>query len=349
MRAKLLIAVLLVALPAGAVNIEWVLVGDPGNAPDTAANCLNAPADCGSVADVYRISKYELTNAQYVEFLEAVADADSYGLYNPSMSSDARGGITRSGASGSYSYAVKVGQGNNPVLFISWYDTLRFANWLHNGQPTGAQAAGTTEDGAYTFSGPTTVAARDAGAVVFLPTENEWYKAAYYDEGSATWFDYPMGTDTAPLSSAPPGNATSGNLRAPSNEFAVTGSPTFDPATNYLTDVGAYTTAASPYGTFDQGGNAFEWNETASVSGRSVRGGGWSDSADGLLASQPDYTDLGDPATNENYYVGFRVATVPEPGQLLLALTGGLVLAAVRSRAYSPRADRQNKRRIQVR
>lgn len=332
MRAKLLMAALLVALPAGAVDIEWVVVGDPGNAPDTASNCLNAPADCGSVAEVYRIAKYEVTNAQWVELLEAVADADTYGLYNPSMSSDARGGITQSGTSGSYAYAVKSGQGSNPVLFVSWYDTLRFANWLHNGQPTGAQGPGTTEDGAYAFSGPTTVGARNAGALIFLPTENEWYKAAYYDAGSETWFDYPMGVDTAPVSSAPPGGATSGNLRTPSNEFAVTGSPTFVPTTNYLTDVGAYPTADSPFGTFDQGGNAWEWNETASGPGRSVRGGGWSDSADGLAASQPDYTDLGDLPTNENYYVGFRVATVPEPGQLLLALTGGLVLAAMRRR-----------------
>ena len=215
------------------------------------------------------------------------------------------------------------------MLFVSWFDALRFANWLHNGQPSGAQAAGTTEDGAYTFSGATTAGARNALALVFLPTENEWYKAAYYDGGSATWFDYPMGTDTAPLSSAPPGGATSGNLRAPSNEFAVTGSATFVSTTNYLTDVGAYTTAASPYGTFDQGGNAWEWNETASGASRSVRGGGWSDSADGLLASQPHYTALGDLPTNENYYVGIRVATVPEPGQLLLAVTGGLVLAGV--------------------
>jgi len=49
-RLLLLLASPLVALaePTAAVTMEWVLVGDPGNAPDTAANC--SAANCGSVA-----------------------------------------------------------------------------------------------------------------------------------------------------------------------------------------------------------------------------------------------------------------------------------------------------------
>jgi len=90
MRRLLVLAALLVALPAGAVDIEWVLVGDPGNAPDTAANCY--AADCGSVSYDYYISKYEVTNAQYAEFLNAKAPTDPFGLYNESMGF--AGGIT---------------------------------------------------------------------------------------------------------------------------------------------------------------------------------------------------------------------------------------------------------------
>ena len=105
MHRLLVIAALLVALPAGAVEIEWVSVGDPGNAPDTATNCAGPNAggaqDCGSVAGAYRISKYEVTNAQYVEFLNAIAANDTYGLYDPIMAIG-RGGITRSGSPGSY-------------------------------------------------------------------------------------------------------------------------------------------------------------------------------------------------------------------------------------------------------
>jgi hypothetical protein len=77
------------------------------------------------------------------------------------------------------------------VDFVSFWNALRFANWLHNGQPRGLQDETTTEDGAYTLT-PTGIVnntiTRNPGAVVFLPSENEWYKAAYYDP--ATAFDH---------------------------------------------------------------------------------------------------------------------------------------------------------------
>ena len=321
----LVLAVLLVALPAGAVTLDWVTVGDPGNAANTASNCLNSAADCGSVADAYRISKYEVTNDQYAEFLNAVAATDTFGLYSTGMASDATGGIDRSGSPGSFSYAVKSGMGNNPVIYVSWYDALRFANWLGNGQPAGAQEAGTTETGAYTFTGATEVGGRDVGARTFLPTENEWYKAAYYDPVSAGFFEYPTGSDIAPSSEAPPGGSNSANFFGPAG-YMLTGSMTFESALNYQTDVGAYASSESPYGTLDQGGNVWEWNETAIGSFRGQRGGSWGTPAGTLAASGPSSDD---PAA-EGHGTGFRVA--PEPAQMLLVLTGGLVLAAVRKR-----------------
>jgi hypothetical protein len=131
------------AQPASAiVTIDWVTVGDPGNTADWMGY--------GAVAHVYRISKYEKTNAQYAEFLNAVARTDTYDLYNADMSSG-YGGITRSGSSGSYTYAPIAGREAMPVNYVSWYDSLRFVNWLHNGQPTGEQDSTTTEGGAYTM------------------------------------------------------------------------------------------------------------------------------------------------------------------------------------------------------
>ena len=138
----------LLAAPASAVSITWTFVGDPGNAADTASNCF--AASCGSVSYEYYISTYEVTNAQYAEFLNAKAAADPLGLYNTSMGSDAHGGITRSGSSGSYTYAVKPGFADKPVNFVSFYDTLRFTNWLNNGQ-----GSADTETGAYTLLGGT--------------------------------------------------------------------------------------------------------------------------------------------------------------------------------------------------
>ena len=103
----------------------------------------------------YRIGKYEVINAEYAEFLNAVAGTDTNALYNTNMGADTDGGITQTGSSGSYVYAVKADAGaytyaNKPVNNVSWYDTLRFANWLHNGQLNGD-----TETGAYTLLGGT--------------------------------------------------------------------------------------------------------------------------------------------------------------------------------------------------
>jgi formylglycine-generating enzyme required for sulfatase activity len=74
MRGLLVLAALVVSPPAGALEIEWVTVAHPNNAPDTPAPNCNADG-CGSVPDVYAIGKYELTNAEYAAFLNAKAGA----------------------------------------------------------------------------------------------------------------------------------------------------------------------------------------------------------------------------------------------------------------------------------
>ena len=169
-------ASLWLASAASAVDLDWVTVGDPGNACDSQSQgCF------GAVSYEYQISKYEVTNAQYAAFLNAVAATDTNGLYNANMGDPnlSRGGIARSGSPGSYTYSAKAWREDMPVNYVSFYDALRFANWLRNGQPTGAQDDSTTEDGAYDMSLGSQVVRR-ADAQVFLPSEDEWYKAAYY-------------------------------------------------------------------------------------------------------------------------------------------------------------------------
>jgi formylglycine-generating enzyme required for sulfatase activity len=307
---------LLLAPPASAtVIIDWVAVGNAGNAADTpSSNCF--AANCGSVSYDYQISKYEVTNAQYVELLNAKAASDPLGLYNTSMGSDATfGGITRSGASGSYSYSVKPGFDDKPVTYVSFYDSLRFSNWLNNGQ-----GSASTETGAYTLLGGTatpsngTIVTRNGGANIFLTSENEWYKAAYYSAG--VYFDYPTGMNSVTGCVAP--GSDTGNSANCSGAGSV------------LTNAGAYGLSDSPYGTYDQGGNVWEWNEQkVGGSPRGFRGGSWGDAASNLAASAPNI--LG--ATNEGRGIGFRVASlVPEPGTGVLVMSGVLGMALRRKR-----------------
>ena len=155
----------------------------------------------GSTNYVYYIGKYEITNTEYTEFLNAVASTDSYGLYDTRMGSDARGGITRSGSSGSYVYTVKTNMNTKPVIYISWFSAARYANWLHNNKPSGSQSNSTTEDGAYTLNGATIgIYTKNSGARYWIPTENEWYKAAYYKAGStnAGYWTYATQSNTDP-------------------------------------------------------------------------------------------------------------------------------------------------------
>jgi len=177
--------VMLIATNVGAMDFDWAVIGNTGNAPDGTK---------GSVDYEYSIAKTEVTNAQYIEFLNAVADTDPNGLYNSSMGSNKYGGIIQSGTSGSYTYCLKDNDLNwakRPVVFVDWYDTLRFTNWLHNGQPIGIQNASTTEYGAYDLSliGSERIE-RLEDVKFFLPNTDEWYKAAYYDPIAEVYYDY---------------------------------------------------------------------------------------------------------------------------------------------------------------
>ena len=284
------------AADARAVTIAWTPVGNPGNAADTTG--------FGAVGYSYQIDKYDVTNSQYVEFLNAKdpTGANPLGLYS-SMSYAQYGGINfRAGNANGGKYSVISGDGNHPVNYVTFFDTLRFTNWLNNGQGNGD-----TETGAYTLLGGTLTPsnadsiARNGGATVVLPSENEWYKAAYYDPASSSYFQYPTSSNAAPNAHIPTGAANAAN---------------FDNAVGHLTDVGAYSATTSPYGAFDMGGNVYQWNE-ALIGGllRGERGDTFSDRTSFLLSS---FRGNGGPS-NELNFLGFRVALVPEPATGVLA------------------------------
>jgi formylglycine-generating enzyme required for sulfatase activity len=316
---------LLLCRDAGALSLDFVTVGDAGNPSDTTG--------FGFVASNVKIGTYEVTLNEYTEFLNAVADTDSFGLYNPAMGSDLNvAGIRQTGSSGSYSYSV-MGDGRRPVTYVSWFDAARFTNWLHNGQPaTGSQTAATTEQGAYALNGATSGSnfSRTGFAQFWIPSEDEWYKAAYYDPstgGPATgdYWLYPT------RSSSVPGNAP-GALANQANYFrggySLTQTPAYSSVQNYLAAEGAYADSSSYYGTFDQGGSVFEWNEAIIGPDRGLRGGSWNDNSSYMRASSRSSLN----PTEELNDVGFRVATVPEPAITSYVLMTGAALLARRKK-----------------
>jgi sulfatase modifying factor 1 len=314
-----------------AVTIPTVPIGNPGNPADMRFLSFSHPDGVGSVGYQYRIGKTEITNAQYVEFLNAVAATDPYELYNAKMADYEQGGIVRSGVSGSFTYQVKAAAlggaysyHNKPVNHVSFGDAMRFANWLHHGQPSGAQGPSTTEDGAYTLNGALTfdelfAITRNAHARWWLPSEDEWYKAAYHKNDGVTgnYWNFPTATNSTPNNNLP--SSDTGNSANYYDTNYATGSMPYP-----LTDAGAYKLSDSAYGTFDQGGSLWEWNELK-WSGRGVRGGAWFDGWNFLRAA--DWNAF-DPRW-EVFQVGIRVASaIPEPGTgwlLGLAFAGGLV------------------------
>ena len=310
-----IVVVAVCASGAWAVDIEWVTIGYPGNAAELSGGAAGGSGSapyCGGVDYGYDIGMFEVTAGQYTEFLNAVAATDTYGLYDERM--DVNDGdaysrygcnIKRGGYAGRHSYYVAEDWANRPVNFVSWGDAARFANWLHNGQPSGVQDLTTTEDGAYFLNGAMDESAlaevtRGAEARVFIPSEDEWYKAAYYDGVAGMYFDFPTGSNAQPsndLIDPDPGN--NATYRPIGNDSTI-GSP------YYRTEVGAHENSQSPCGTFDQGGNVGEWNETVVYSyDRGVRGGSYFSSADQLRAN--DRYNVA--PTDEYGSLGFRVAS----------------------------------------
>lgn len=97
------------------VNIDYVSVGNAGNAADTV---IPNPG-YGAVAYDYKIAKNETTISQYAEFLNAVAKTDTYSLYNSNMTTTFINGITQSGTPGTFTYSVNPGSENKPITYVS--------------------------------------------------------------------------------------------------------------------------------------------------------------------------------------------------------------------------------------
>ena len=331
---KWLVGLVGVVLAASVARAEWVTIGNPGNDPDTRYDATGF----GSVSYAYRIGMYEVSTGQYTAFLNAVVATDNYGLYDIRMWADYPYAckIQQTGNSGSYTYSVAEDYRTRPVNYVSWYDAARFCNWMTTGD---------TESGVYIFSGGVLQSIMDHqtagmtyGEAFFLPTEDEWYKAAYYDPnrygpGLPGYWDYPTGT------SSPPGrdmNETT-NPGNNANYYNWDDNPyPIDSGTYFTTRVGQFSLSHSPYGTFDQGGNVWEWNETewewhlGEGPFLGVLGGSFNDLSDNSLACYR--YNFCARANDNDFRLGFRVASiaaVPEPGSVVMLAAGLGIVAAL--------------------
>ena len=279
-----------------AFTMDFVTIGNPGNAADT----TGTPNSAGSVAYIYNIAKYEVSRDQITK-----------------ASSEGNLGITLS------DMVYLGGNGvDRPATGVSWNEAAKYVNWLNTS--TGGTAA-YKSDGSGNFQ---LWSAGDAGynasnlfrnslAKYVIASRDEWYKGAY-GKADGSWSNFPNGSNSAPAAVA---GGTDANTAVYGGGSIATG-----PAD--ITNAGGL----SSYGTMGQGGNVWEWNETAydgsndtAGENRELRGGSWNNTSD-ILGASIRYDGV-DPS-GEYESVGFRVASVPEPSTLsLLAIgLGGLAL-----------------------
>ena len=224
--------------------------------------------------------------------------------------------------------------GDKPVNFVSWFDAARVSNWYQNG----ATSSSSTETGAYTLVGGQTTGtapAVNSGATFSVPTEDQWYKAAYYKGGgtSAGYWDYATQSNTLPTA-VTAGSTGIGSAGSTGNFANYDNGAAWNSQNGNVTTVGT-NGGPSAYGTFDQSGNVFEWNDLTgdADSSRGLRGGDWSHGASSVSSSVRYSYD----PSGELSYIGFRLASpvsvsgVPEidPNGLsavLGLLVGGLGL-----------------------
>jgi len=278
-----------------AFTLDFVNIGGAGNAADGSGY--------GAVDYNYRIGQKEITLDQF-----AKAHAAS-------------GNTIGSGNEGYWNDGARTVGTAGPASYVSWNEAARFANWLSSGD---------ANTGVYSFSGGLVSGIdrsyRNGSDLAYvLPSEDEWYKAAYYkpvDNGSYSL--YANGSDD--VVDLTHGTSSGWNYYTESGQF-VNGSP------NYMWETGDG--GMEQNGTFDMMGNVWEWNESAfdgstnnMVANRVLRGGTTASSAGNLRSS---YRGSGSP-TAEFSSIGFRVAAIPEPSSILLMGVAGGVALFVRRR-----------------
>ena len=251
-----------------------------------------------------------------------IADSTTYGAvpyeYRASTYEITQDAITKATASGMANVTAGPWTGNQPAASISWYEAAAFVNFLNTNSGKTAAYDLSFSDGSWSMTLQSNSNAWTAGgtnlyrnkdAYYFLPSENEWYKAAWYNPAGSNYFLYPT------ASSSEPTRVTGGTNAGTAVYDSVAAVPAIVDSAGGL----------SPYGTMSQGGNVGEWTESAfdgsnnsPSENRLIRGGSWLNPGNHLRSSGRGNYE----ATLVDTNFGFRVASVPEPSTYVLVLMG---------------------------
>lgn len=270
---------------ANRFEIPFVTIGDAGNPADDTGN----PNPAGSVDYVYHIGRYEVPEEAITKAIaQSEEDGEPLGINTP----------------------YERGPGR-PATGLTWLEIAKFVNWL-NVEKGASPAYKIDDNGEFQLWEPADPGYdpgnlfRNSEAVYFLPTVDEWYKAAYYDPLTGSYYDFATGSDSEPAavtSGSDPGTAVWNVGTEPADVILAGGQ--------------------SPYGTVGQSGNVYEWEETATdlvndfaTETRGVRGGDTrvTITAENISSRVRNSAGLTSPFID----AGFRIARVPEPTSVLL-------------------------------
>lgn len=317
--------VALAAMPAVAqdYDFDWAVIGDVGNPVYDGPDPFNFVTGRGSVDYKYRISTREVTTGQWLEFVNTFStQSDDLKYFGMPMVWGAELDFDYNGPGWRWKLQEGPNSGMRPVGGITWYDAARFVNWLHNEKSSDLSAF---VDGAYDTStfgyddngNLTDQAVHHPDAKFWIPTLDEWIKAAHYDPdrygpGAGGWWTYSTASDDAPIPGPPGEGEANTGFELPDYE-------------EWLIPLGAYQAVRSPWGLYDTAGATAEWledfvhpedPEERFLDG--TRAGVLNPDLDAIQFLQSWTPD------SPSAYSGLRVASlVPEPGiGVVLTLAG---------------------------
>jgi len=254
-------------------DFQWATIGAVGNEPWFGDPFFSPVNGRGRVDYEYRIAKTELSTGQYLEFINTFAPMTAQ------LAEDLRpaswGGVPDPNYAFGTRYRLQQGVPQAdlvPLNGISWRAAAMYCNWLHNDKTPALWAI---QSGAYDTSTfgelpdgtLTDQVTHSPDAKFWIPTLDEWTKAAHYDPhknglNQGGYWLYPTTSDAAPVSGRP------GEIGA---ETAA-GTPSDGDYVAEYVPIGSYSYVTSPWGLLDTSGGGSEFTEFWAVDSRLIRG-----------------------------------------------------------------------------